>query len=80
MIVVILLQLALIYGVLTFEQQAGWVTLAMIGGVGSWLLVTGFAARSTGRLPHSVLMSALTAPCLGYPVWAFWVGRRLLGW
>ncbi|NJN53806.1 MAG: hypothetical protein HC804_03035 [Anaerolineae bacterium] len=80
MIVVILLQLALVYGFLTFEQQVGWVTLAMIGGVGSWLIVTGFVARSTGRLPRSVLMSALAVPYLGYPVWAFWLGRRLLNW
>lgn len=78
MIIVILLQLALITGVLPFEQQVGWVTLAMIGGVGSWLLVTGFVARATGMLPRSVLMSALAVPYLGYPVWAFWLGRRLL--
>ena len=37
MVVVILLQLALIFGVLTFEQQVGWVSLAMLGGVGFWL-------------------------------------------
>lgn len=80
MIIVILLQLVLITGVLPFEQQVGWVTLAMIGGVGSWLLVTGFVARATGRLPRSVLMSALAVPYLGYPVWAFWLGRRLLNW
>lgn len=80
MIVVIMLQLALIFGVLTFERQVGWVSLAMIVGVGSWLVITGLIAQSTGRLPNSVLMSAVAVPYLGYPVWAFWLGRRLLSW
>ena len=80
MLVVIGLQLALIFGVVTFEQQVVWVSLAMIVGVGSWFVITGFVARSTGRLPHSVLMSSVAVPYLGYPVWAFWLGRRLLGW
>ena len=80
MVVVILLQLALIFGVLTFEQQVGWVSLAMLVGVGLWLVLTGLVARSTGRLPNSLLMSSLAVPYLGYPVWAFWLGRRLLGW
>jgi hypothetical protein len=80
MIAVILLNLALIFGVMTFEQQAPWVTLAMIVGVGAWLVITGLVARSTGRLPNSLLMSGLAVPYVGYPVWAFWLGRLLLGW
>jgi hypothetical protein len=80
MIVVIALQLALIFGVLTFEKQVVWVSLAMIGGVGSWLVITGLVARATGGLPNSLLMSALAVPYVGYPAWAFWLGRRLLGW
>ena len=80
MLVVIGLQLALIFGVVTFEQQVVWVSLAMIVGVGSWLVITGLVGQSTGRLPHSVLMSSVAVPYLGYPVWAFWLGRRLLGW
>jgi hypothetical protein len=80
MLMVIVLQLALIFGVLTFQQQVGWVSLAMIVGVGSWLVITGVVAQSTGRLPNSVVMSAVAVPYFGYPVWAFWLGRRLLGW
>ncbi len=74
------LQLLLIFGLLTFEQQFLWVTLAMIVGVGSWLVVTGLVARSTGKLPNSVLMSVLAVPYFGYPLWAFWLGRRLSTW
>ena len=79
MLVVIALQLALIFGVLTFQQQAVWVSLAMVGGVGAWLVITGLVARSTGVYPKSVLMSAIAVPYFGYPAWAFWVGRHLLG-
>jgi hypothetical protein len=74
------LQLLLIFKVLTFEQQAPWIALAMLLGVGSWLLITGLVARSTVRLPNSMLMSILAVPYFGYPVWAFWLGQRLLGW
>jgi hypothetical protein len=52
----------------------------MILGVGSWLVITGIVARSTGKLPNSVLMSILAVPYIGYPVWAFWLGQHLLVW
>jgi predicted DNA repair protein MutK len=80
MLLVVGLQLLLIFGVLTFERQVIWVSLAMILGVGSWLVITGWVARSTGRLPNSLLMSILAVPYVGYPVWAFWLGQQLLGW
>jgi hypothetical protein len=80
MLIIIGLQLALIFGMLTFEQQAGWITLAMIFGLGTWLMITGLVARSTGRLPHSVFMSSLAISYFGYPVWAFWLGQHLLVW
>jgi hypothetical protein len=80
MVIVILLQMALVFGVVPFEKQVVWVSLAMIVGVGSWLVITGLVARSAGVLPGSVLMSAIAVPYVGYPVWAFWLGRRLLGW
>jgi hypothetical protein len=80
MLIVIALQLALVVGALTFEQQVPWVSLAMLGGVGAWLVITGLVAHSTGRMPNGLMMSVLAVPYLGYPVWAFWLGRRLLSW
>lgn len=80
MLAVIALQLALVFGLMTFEKQVGWVSLAMLVGIGSWLVITGLVARATGRLPHSLLMSGLAVPYFGFPVWAFWLGRHLLGW
>jgi hypothetical protein len=80
MIIVVILQLLLIFKVLTFEQQVPWVSLAMLLGVGFWLVVTGLMARSTGRLPNSMLMSGLAVPYVGYPAWALWLGLHLLKW
>jgi hypothetical protein len=80
MVVVVVLQMLLVFGAMAFEKQVVWVSLAMILGVGSWLVITGLVAKSTGRLPNSVLMSAAAVPYVGYPVWAFWLGKRLLGW
>jgi len=78
MLVVIALQLALVFGVLTFQQQALWVSLAMLVGVGTWLVITGLVTRSAGVFPNSVIMSSIAVPYFGYPVWAFWLGRHLL--
>lgn len=80
MLLVFGLQLLLIFKLLTFERQVVWVSLAMILGVGSWLVITGIVARSTGRMPNSVLMSVLAVPYVGYPVWAFWLGQILRVW
>ena len=80
MLLVTLLQLLLIFKALTFEQQLPWIASAIILGVGSWLVMTGLVAQSTGRLPNSMLLSALAVPYFGYPVWAFWLGLHLLNW
>lgn len=79
MVVIIVLQLLLVFGIVTFQMQVVWVSLAILI-VGGWLVITGLVARSTGRLPNSVVMSAVAVPYFGYPVWAFWLGRRLLAW
>lgn len=77
MIAVAVLQWLLVSGVLTFEEQVGLVIVALLI-VGVWLLITGYLGRSTGKLPSSLLLSVLALFYLGYPVWAFWVGRNLL--
>lgn len=79
MVVIIVLQLLLVFGIVTFQMQVVWVSLAILI-VGGWLVITGLVARSTGRLPNSVVMSAVAVPYFGYPVWAFWLGRRLRAW
>jgi hypothetical protein len=70
-------QTGLLLGVLTFAQQVVWVSLAMVVGIGFWLVVTGVVARSTNRFPNSLRMSLLAVPYLGYPIWAFWLDKQL---
>lgn len=78
MVAIVVLQAALVAGMVAFERQVGWVVLAMYGGVGPWLVITGMVARSTGSLPGSLPVSIAAVPYFGFPVWAFWLGRRLL--
>jgi len=78
MMAVVVLQFLLVVDVLSFSEQVGPVTFAMIVMVGAWLVITGYLGRSTGKLPRSMLMSIVAVPYFGYPVWAFWLGRHLL--
>lgn len=78
MVVVIILQLALVFEVLTFQQQVIWASLFMFLGIGSWLVITGMVARSTNIFPNSVLISSIAVPYFGFPVWAIWLGQILL--
>lgn len=75
MLAVVVLQLLLVLGVLTFEREVGLVVLALLV-VGAWLMITGILARAI--LPHSQRMSLLAVPYVGYPIWAFWLGTQLL--
>lgn len=71
------LQFLLVIGVLTFSQEVLPVSVALLV-VGVWLVITGYLGRSTGTLPLGVRMSLFAALYVGYPIWAFWLGRRLL--
>jgi len=77
MLTVVVLQYLLLAHILTFAQQGGPVTVAILV-IGIWLLITGYLGQSSGILPRAMLFSALAVPYFGYPVWAFWLGRRLL--
>lgn len=77
MLGVVVFQFLLLVGALTFAQQVVPVTIAILV-VGVWLVMTGYLARSEGRLPHSLRMSILAVPYFGFPMWTFWLGRHLL--
>jgi hypothetical protein len=51
--------------------------LAGVAAAGVWLLLTGYLAQATGRLPGGLLMSLVAMTGAGYPVWAVWLGHRL---
>ena len=77
MVAVVVLQFLLVVDALTFAQQVLPVTTAILV-VGLWLVITGYLARTTGKLPHGLRMSLIAVPYFGYPIWAFWLGRHLL--
>ena len=41
-------------------------------------MVTGYLGRVAGVLPNGVRWGILGATYVGYPIWAFWMGRHLL--
>lgn len=72
----VLLQALLVTGTLTFEQQIGPVSIAFLV-VGAWMTSAGWLAGIDGALPRGGRMGLLGATYVGYPIWAFWIGRRL---
>ena len=77
MIAAIVLQILLVAGVLSFREQVGMLFVAFMV-VLAWFVITGYLARSSDKLPKSMLMYVLAGLYVGYPVWAFSLGRRLL--
>lgn len=73
---IVMLQAALVRGVLTFEQQIGPVSIAFLA-FAVWLVAIGRLGSRSGLLPGGVRMGLLGATYVGYPVWAAWAARRL---
>ena len=78
MLAAIVLQLLLVTGVLSFGQQVGMVIAAFM--VILACLSSRAIGRSTDKLPKGMLLHVLAGLYIGYPVWAFSLGRRLLRW
>jgi hypothetical protein len=76
LVAIAILQAMLVLGALTFEQQIGPVAIAFIA-LGGWFVTIGYLGRSAGLLPNGVRIGLLAATYVGYPIWAFWLGRRL---
>jgi len=76
-IAIVILQALLVAGVLTFEEEVGPVLIALLV-LGVWFIATGYLGRSIGVLPRGARMGVLAATYIGYPIWAIWLGRRLI--
>jgi len=74
---IVFLQLLLVIGVLTFEQQIGSVSVVYVG-LAVWFVVSGYSGRVAGVLPNGVRWGILGATYVGYPLWAFWMSRHLV--
>jgi hypothetical protein len=74
---IMVLQSLLVVGALTFQEEVGPVLIAFLFLV-VWLMMTGYLGNSIGALPHGLRMGLLAVTYVGYPIWAFWLGRHLL--
>ncbi len=71
-----LLQLLLVTGRLTFEEEIGPVSVALLV-LAVWFVATGRTASKAGVLPDGTRLGVLAATYVGYPVWAFRVAAAL---
>lgn len=76
MLAVIILQILLVTGVVPFSVQILPVIVAFLV-VLIWFIIVGYLGRSTEMLPKSMLLHVLAGLYIGYPIWAFLLGRRL---
>ena len=74
---IVVLQALLVAETLTFEQQIGPVSLALLV-FGGWLVVVSWIGRAGGHWPVGVGLGLLAALYVGYPIWAVRLGRQLL--
>jgi hypothetical protein len=75
---IVVLQLLLVTGALTFEQQVGPVMVAYLG-LGTWLVTSSWLGHRAGVLDFGAGTGAFAALYVGYPVWAFRLARQLAG-
>ena len=73
---IVVLQLLLVTGVLTFEEEIGPVSLAFLA-LAAWFILTGRIAARAGVVPGGTRLGVLAASYVGYPVWAFRIARTL---
>lgn len=71
-------QYLLLSGRMPFEEQVPYVS-AMVLLIGGWMVSTGGLARRRGALPFGMGLVWLAALYIGFPVWAWRLGRYLQG-
>jgi hypothetical protein len=74
---IVVLQSLLVTKVVTFERQVLPVMTAMLVW-GGWFVAVGFLGRRDGTLPVGPRLGLASALYVGYPVWAWRVGRWLV--
>lgn len=73
---IVVLQVLLVSGVVTFEQQIGPVSLAFLV-LGAWFVLWGRLASRAGVIRGGARLGLLAASYVGYPVWAFRLARAV---
>jgi hypothetical protein len=74
---VIVLQAMLVAGMLPFSQQIKLVIPAFLVAL-VWFVMTGVMGRAAVQMPGSLPLDVLAGLYVGYPIWAFKLGRWLL--
>lgn len=74
---IVVLSWLLVSGTWSFEQQIGPISAAYVVLMG-WFVVTGRRMVTTGFHRHGLALGIGAALYVGFPVWAFAVGRRLI--
>ena len=77
MLAVIILQFLLVVDVLPFSQQIIMVVPAFLV-VLAWFVVNAYLGRSRNLVPNSMPLTVLAGLYIGYPIWGYFLGRRLL--
>lgn len=75
---IVVLQVLLVAGVVTFEQQIGAVSLAFLV-LAVWFVLFGRMAARHGVAPGGARLGLVAASYAGYPVWAFRMARAAEG-
>ncbi len=78
MLTVIVLQLLLVLGVIPFQTQILFVSAGFLTTL-VWFVVSTRMDGDGDMLPRSMPLAVLAGLYVGYPVWAWKVGRRLSG-
>lgn len=73
---IVVLQVLLVGGVVTFEQQIGPVSVAFLV-LAAWFVLFGRLATRLGAAPGGARLGLLAASYAGYPVWAFRMARAV---
>jgi hypothetical protein len=76
-VAIVVLQSLLVLGALTFAQEIGPVLVAFLF-LAVWFVMTGYLGSRSGVLSRGFRMGLLAVTYVGYPIWAFWLGRHLL--
>jgi hypothetical protein len=72
--VIVVFQLLLVTGVLTFEQEIGFAGLGLLV-LGAWMIAAALAGGRSGIAPAGPGLAILAALYVGYPLWAWRVSR-----
>jgi hypothetical protein len=72
--VIVVFQGLLVAGAMTFEQEIGPASAGFLV-LGVWLVAAAVVGRRSGRVPVSPAVAVAAALYMGFPLWAYRVGR-----